>query len=564
MLKKRRRLSEPETQYYMLQLLDALRYLHSKRVIHRDLKLGNLFLTSDMVMKIGDFGLATVVKTDGERKKTICGTPNYIAPEILFDTKHGHSFEVDMWSLGVIMYTFLIGRPPFQTKDVKTIYKNIKANKYEFPSTVDISPMAKDLIESLLTSRPDMRPTIAEARLHRWFNVNNIPKHIPVTALECMPRFDIIMSSKTPLKVGYPTQTALAKENMHSVQTFKSVARQSNALQPKDLNTPSKLNVLAPVKAVTVYQTPVIKSKPVFSVSVTKQLTGIKQPMHKMTETPIQKTNALLAAETPMGQLCSPAPNMRKQQLQLTPPMNTGGRKSMLEVMLGNLTVGLKALKDRQLQSALRTISVDTVQVPTVFVSKWIDYSNKYGLGYQLTNGCVGVHFNDSTHIILSPNDNNFEYLQYARGSEKTVMNRHGHTLTEFPDDLQKKVTLLTHFKSYMQENLHKASQYTFQDPSQNNNMDFLVKYMRTKHAVMFRLTNRLVQINFFDHTKLILSQDAKVVSFINKDREISTWSLQDVLVDKKSEVVSRLKYSRDILETLIHGRKEKPVEMVV
>lgn len=55
--------------------------------------------------------------------RTICGTPNYIAPEVLFDQKNGHSFEVDMWSLGVILYTLLIGRPPFQTKEVKAIYK---------------------------------------------------------------------------------------------------------------------------------------------------------------------------------------------------------------------------------------------------------------------------------------------------------------------------------------------------------------------------------------------------------------------------------------------------------
>jgi serine/threonine protein kinase len=132
LLKKKKRLTEAEARYYLLQIIDSLRYMHQKRVIHRDLKLGNLFLTSQMDLKIGDFGLATVIKQDGERKRTICGTPNYIAPEILFDREHGHSFEVDIWSLGVIMYTLLIGRPPFQTKDVKAIYK------YDFCKTANI------------------------------------------------------------------------------------------------------------------------------------------------------------------------------------------------------------------------------------------------------------------------------------------------------------------------------------------------------------------------------------------------------------------------------------------
>ena len=104
-------------------MLDGIRYMHRKGYIHRDIKLGNLFLDSKLNLKIGDFGLAAQIEHDGERKKTICGTPNYIAPEILFDTKNGHSFEVDIWSLGVVMYTLLIGKPPFQTKDVKAIYK---------------------------------------------------------------------------------------------------------------------------------------------------------------------------------------------------------------------------------------------------------------------------------------------------------------------------------------------------------------------------------------------------------------------------------------------------------
>jgi len=82
-----------------------------------------------MEIKLGDFGLATRVEYDGEMKKTICGTPNYIAPEIL-ENKSGHSYEVDLWSLGVVLYTMIIGKPPFETNDVKTTYKKIKMNSY--------------------------------------------------------------------------------------------------------------------------------------------------------------------------------------------------------------------------------------------------------------------------------------------------------------------------------------------------------------------------------------------------------------------------------------------------
>lgn len=90
-------------------------------IIIYSLKLGNLFLNDKMEVKIGDFGLATKLEFEGDRKRTICGTPNYIAPEIL-EGKSGHSYEVDIWSLGVIIYTFLVGKPPFETSDVKTTY----------------------------------------------------------------------------------------------------------------------------------------------------------------------------------------------------------------------------------------------------------------------------------------------------------------------------------------------------------------------------------------------------------------------------------------------------------
>lgn len=126
-VKRRKRLSELEVQCYCVQLLLAIKYMHSNRVIHRDLKLGNLFLTEKMEVKVGDFGLAAKIEFEGERKRTICGTPNYIAPEVL-ENKNGHSYEVDIWSFGVIVYTMLIGRPPFETSDVKTTYKRIKAN----------------------------------------------------------------------------------------------------------------------------------------------------------------------------------------------------------------------------------------------------------------------------------------------------------------------------------------------------------------------------------------------------------------------------------------------------
>ncbi len=113
-------------------------------ILHRDLKLGNLFLDSKMQLKIGDFGLATQLTSEIDLRASICGTPNYMAPEILMaagdDHKLpegglcGYTFATDTWALGVIMYTMVVGRPPFETSVVDETYKKIKDVNYTFPS----------------------------------------------------------------------------------------------------------------------------------------------------------------------------------------------------------------------------------------------------------------------------------------------------------------------------------------------------------------------------------------------------------------------------------------------
>ena len=170
LIKRRKRLTELEVQCYVNQIIAALKYLHSHRVIHRDLKLGNLFLTDKMELKIGDFGLATKLEFEGDRKRTICGTPNYIAPEVL-DGKQGHSYEVDIWAIGVIIYTLIIGKPPFETSDVKTTYRKIKMNAYSFPESVPISDPAKNLICKIFNLDPSKRPKLDEIIAHDFFKI---------------------------------------------------------------------------------------------------------------------------------------------------------------------------------------------------------------------------------------------------------------------------------------------------------------------------------------------------------------------------------------------------------
>lgn len=190
-IEKRKVLTEPEVRFFMTQVIGGIRYMHTRRVIHRDLKLGNIFFDPEMNLKIGDFGLAAVLHADKDRKYTICGTPNYIAPEVLTGKTTGHSYEVDIWSIGVMLYALLIGKPPFQSKDVSLIYERIKTGDFHFPDDKPISREARTLIEDILSINPLKRPTLDEILEYDFFK-GPFPEKITVETLVSVPDYSYL------------------------------------------------------------------------------------------------------------------------------------------------------------------------------------------------------------------------------------------------------------------------------------------------------------------------------------------------------------------------------------
>ncbi|MGH0136815.1 UNVERIFIED_CONTAM: hypothetical protein FKN15_013332 [Acipenser sinensis] len=142
--------SEDEARYFMHQIVRGMLYLHTHGILHRDLTLSNLLLSSSMSIKIADFGLATQLQLPNEKHFTMCGTPNYISPEIVTHSAHG--LESDVWSLGCMFYAFLVGRPPFDTDTVKHTLNKVVLAEYEMPTHV--SQEAQDLIYQLLRKNP--------------------------------------------------------------------------------------------------------------------------------------------------------------------------------------------------------------------------------------------------------------------------------------------------------------------------------------------------------------------------------------------------------------------------
>lgn len=169
LLQKLGSLDEKTTKLYALQILHALKYLHSQGIIHRDLKPDNILISSEGKLKLADFGLSytgTVNQTTNEvTAKSILGTLDYIAPEIIQNKPH--TVSADYWSLGVMIYEFLVGVPPFHDNDEKLTQENILKCRYSFYDE-ELSPTVIDLLRKLLVLDPQKR--LGSNNIHDIFN----------------------------------------------------------------------------------------------------------------------------------------------------------------------------------------------------------------------------------------------------------------------------------------------------------------------------------------------------------------------------------------------------------
>lgn len=153
---------EATTSKYIRQMTDALIYCHSKKVIHRDIKPENLLLDINGDLKIADFGWS--VHAPSSRRGTMCGTLDYLPPEMIEGDMHDE--KVDLWSLGILCYEFLVGKPPFEAEDNNATYRKIIKNVVSFPP--EISEGARDLVRKLLRRKPEDRIPLEQVLKHPW------------------------------------------------------------------------------------------------------------------------------------------------------------------------------------------------------------------------------------------------------------------------------------------------------------------------------------------------------------------------------------------------------------
>ncbi|KAH0545773.1 serine/threonine-protein kinase PLK1-like [Cotesia glomerata] len=525
-LKYRGKVTEPEARYYMKQMVTGVAYIHSQKVVHRDLKPGNMFLSDGMIVKIGDFGMAT--RPDGQRRRvTVCGTPNYIAPEVLY--KQAHSYEADVWALGCILYALLAGQPPFDTATLKETYSRICNNSYKKLDDSIVSSSGQDLIRWLLQPLPELRPSLERVKEHPYLTMEYVPAKL---AHSCCYRMPTIHSSL--IDTNGKSSLLAPCSTLPSGSSLSSASSRSSTFQRNPMGA-VPLPVLANVPHIE------NKSKSIAAIATVKP---IALQTHKETQKKSKVSHWLVRK----------FPKLTKLRHRIGSFLYPDRKKSSESAMMHRALEHCLA-EIRYNRTTCNPLPVDGA-IP-LFITKWIDYSNKYGLCFQLSDRSVGVLFNDSTKMSYTRDRRRVEYTTPDDEVTRYARER------DIPTFMHEKLELLRHFTEYMDDHLTNGGEIgdstTKVSRRNSSNVPRMRRWLRTDKAIVMELTVPLLQVNFLvDHTKIVVSEGARardyLVTYIDADRHAVSYWLRDLRdCGCTSELYERLNYVCKASREFVH-----------
>uniref|UniRef100_A0A3Q1ALU3 MAP/microtubule affinity-regulating kinase 3 n=1 Tax=Amphiprion ocellaris TaxID=80972 RepID=A0A3Q1ALU3_AMPOC len=239
------RMKEKEARAKFRQIVSAVQYCHQRRIVHRDLKAENLLLDADMNIKIADFGFSNEF-TVGSKLDTFCGSPPYAAPE-LFQGKKYDGPEVDVWSLGVILYTLVSGSLPFDGQNLKELRERVLRGKYRIPFYM--STDCENLLKKLLVLNPVKRGSLEQIMKDHWMNVGHEEEELK-PYIE--PEADFSDSSRIELMVtmGFPkdeiTESLQSQKYDDVMATYLLLGRKAPERPTSDINNSSSISPAHP------------------------------------------------------------------------------------------------------------------------------------------------------------------------------------------------------------------------------------------------------------------------------------------------------------------------------
>ncbi|CAH2296294.1 serine threonine- kinase PLK2 [Pelobates cultripes] len=506
-LKSRKVLTDPEVRYYLKQIVSGLKYLHEQEILHRDLKLGNFFINESMELKVGDFGLAARLEPLEQRRRTICGTPNYLSPEVL--NKQGHGCESDIWALGCVMYTMLLGRPPFETTNLKETYRCIREARYSLPSSLMSS--AKHLIASMLSRNPEDRPSLEEIIQHDFFSQGFTPDRLSSSCCHTAPDFHLSSPAKSFFKKAAAALFGGKKEKAKYLDNHNKLPKEDEEIYKlrQDLKKTSISH--QPQNPRTDEDSKTVSKSSVLEKSDKQQMGDMIRMIVRGTLGSCSSSSECLEDST-MGSVADTVARVLRGCLENMPDSDC--------------------------------IPKEDISTSFHWVTKWVDYSNKYGFGYQLSDHTVGVLFNNGAHMSLLPDKKTVHY--YAELGQCSIF-----PTTEAPEQFISQVTILKYFSHYMEENLMDGGDLPSVTDVCRQRL-YLLQWLKSDKALLMLFNDGTFQVNFYhDHTKIIIANqsDEYLLTYINEDRMSTTFRLSTLLLSGGSnDLKNRMEYALNML----------------
>uniref|UniRef100_A0A0N5BIY5 polo kinase n=1 Tax=Strongyloides papillosus TaxID=174720 RepID=A0A0N5BIY5_STREA len=474
-LKRLKVLDEASCKFVVREVARGLSHLHDNRIIHRDIKPDNIFLTNDMDVKIGDFGIAIRHENPAKKVTEACGTILYLAPESLDGS--GYSFGIDVWALGVTLYKMAVGHHPFRNRVDFLLYNKIMSCSYIVPSTIPVH--TGDMIRSLLTRDPGSRPTINEVLKCDYLNSKSISK-------DHLRGYDLRERYVMPLLIN--------------------------------VNIPKKDCKLNPNRGIE----DIFQKR--FSFVV----------IHRFREYTWMTFKYDNSHENE---------NIPEKEFKL----DIEKKSSFILEKTGELVNSIfRNVPKRIPSSEMDRIGLSSFSRPKHFVSRWIDFNEKYGLGYQLSDSSVGVLFKDNSRLVVDRTMKNYQYIN--KNGAREYFNH-----DKCPTMLGKRFKLLEYFKNYMETYLQAEQPSEEQEGIKvvDKGIPILLKWKRNDKCICFLLLNGVLQVNFLEeHTKVIISVPTKSISIINQDKKLKTYDVTNLSVHGWDEFMEeKMSYIKKIVE---------------
>ncbi|EMP41379.1 Serine/threonine-protein kinase PLK2 [Chelonia mydas] len=469
----------------------------------------NFFINEAMELKVGDFGLAARLEPLEHRRRTICGTPNYLSPEVL--NKQGHGCESDIWALGCVMYTMLLGRPPFETTNLKETYRCIREARYTLPSSL-LAP-AKHLIASMLSKNPEDRPSLDDIIRHDFFLQGFTPDRLSSSCCHTVPDFHLSSPAKNFFKKAAAALFGGKKEKARYFDAHNRLAKEDEEIYKlrHDL----------------------------------KKTSITQQPHRHRTDEETQPSNTTAAKPGTLAETKQIGDSIR-MIVRGTLGSCSSSSECLEDSTMGSVADTVARVLRGCLENMPEADSIPKEQLTASFqwVTKWVDYSNKYGFGYQLSDHTVGVLFNNGAHMSLLPDKKTVHY--YAELGQCSVF-----PATDAPEQFISQVTVLKYFSHYMEENLMDGGDLPSVTDVRRPRL-YLLQWLKSDKALMMLFNDGTLQVNFYhDHTKIIIcnQNEEYLLTYINEDRISTTFRLTTLLISGCSlELKHRMEYALNML----------------